>query len=153
MRNCWLFLLIVMISCQPTQKEETTPEENSSDETEPQSLESEKQYDYKPLFGIYDHGSTTKSFGAVVLLSQNGLDLYFTISSVQGACKAETEGVIVMVEHTETFYTGFANIENCPLQFTFYPAENKVDIKEVTLCTIHGSTCSFEGMYVQRKAE
>jgi hypothetical protein len=86
-------------------------------------------------------------------MRQNGLDLYFIVSSVQGTCKAETEGVVVMVEHTDNLYIGFANIENCPLQFTFSPKESKVDIKEVALCTLHGATCSFEGVYVKRKAE
>ena len=149
MRYLFIFLLLVFLGCQSKQNEHAE-QRNIAEQPKKDLTQPQKQYDYTPLYGIYDHESTTNSFGAVLSIQQNGLDLYFSISVVQGNCKAETEGVIVMAEHTENFYIGFADIENCPLQFTFSPKENKIDIKEVTLCTIHGSTCSFEGVYEKR---
>lgn len=110
----------------------------------------ENNYDYRPLFGIYDHESTTTGFAAVLSLTQYGNDIYFTVSVSQGECKGESEGVVTILDFNEKFYTGFYDSEDCRMQFSFILEENKVDIKEVTLCSHHGNTCSFEGVYVKR---
>lgn len=151
-----LIFIIILSGCQTKVKEQP----QSVQAVEVDSTQSsndyngkEIQYDYTNIYGVYDHQSTTSSFKAVVSLSESGLDLYGTISVVQGSCKAETESVIVMAERSEDWLIGFADIENCLLQFTLYLKEPKIDIKEVMMCTIHGATCSFEGIYVKRKTQ
>jgi hypothetical protein len=152
MKRAWVLFVILGIGCQSnSRKEEPSQEQNSASPSATETNTPPTIYDYTPLYGVYDHEYATSSFNAVVALKPEGLNLHFTISSAQGSCKAETEGVIAMVEHTDTYFIGFSNIEKCPLQFTFYPTEQKIDIKEVSLCTIHGQTCGFEGMYIKRK--
>jgi hypothetical protein len=108
-------------------------------------------YDYRPFYGIYDHESTTAGFSAVVTINPSGTDLLFTVSVAQGECKGESEGVITMFEHTENYYAGFYSSENCRMQFSFIlQPELKIDIKEVTLCSHHGSNCSYDGIYAKR---
>jgi hypothetical protein len=145
-----LFFIIILLSCTPSKKEVPLEETVPADSTENRPAEV-IEYDYTPLYGIYDHESTTKSFGGVVSIQQQGYDVYATISVVQGTCKSETEGVVVMADHTANFYIGFFQVEGCQLQFNFYPKEQRLDIQEIGVCRIHGPTCSFEGRYSKRK--
>lgn len=110
----------------------------------------EIHYDLNPLYGVYDHESTTKGFSAVLNLTQYGNDLYFTVSVSQGECKGESEGVVPILDYNENYYTGFYNSEDCKMQFSFLITEKKVDIKEVAICSHHGNACSFEGVYLKR---
>jgi len=86
----------------------------------------------------------------VLTLTQYGNDLYFTVSVSQGECKGESEGVVSILDYTENYYSGFYNSEDCRMQFSFLLMEKKIDIKEVTICSHHGSNCSFEGAYLKR---
>jgi hypothetical protein len=153
MKYAPIFFIIILLGCQTKIREQSQPEQAVEVDSTDNYKGVDFQYDYTNLYGVYDHQSTTSNFKAVVSLRENGLDLYGTLSVVQGSCKAETESVIVMAEQTEDWFIGFADIENCVMQFTLYLKEPKIDIKEVMLCTIHGPTCSFEGIYVKRKAE
>lgn len=143
------FFLITLFSCKPQPKEEPLQQADSA--TQEIIHQTETQFDYTPIYGVYDHESTTEGFGAVVSIRQEGFNLYFTLSVSQGSCKSETEGVVTMVEHTKNYYTGFYNFDKCPLQFTFYPTQQKVDVKEVSLCTVHSGGCNYEGVYLKRK--
>ncbi len=145
--------LILLAGCQSKQPAETTTEPDSvSVDVTPQDAYEKpgNNYDYRELFGVYDHESTTNGFSAVLSLGQNGYDLYFTVSVVQGGCKGETEGVVLMLDQKQNYYAGFYESDDCRLQFTFMPAEKKVDIKEVSLCKLLESGCSFEGTYLKR---
>lgn len=108
-------------------------------------------YTYKILRGIYDHESTTRGFSAVLTLAEDGNDLSFTLSVLQGSCNGQAEGKITVVSHEENYHVGFFDSDQCPLQFTLLFSDEKIDIKEVSLCRLHGSNCSFEGTYVKRK--
>jgi hypothetical protein len=136
---------------------------NSQDATDNQTVEvdsaseyykdpqEEIVYNYRAFAGIYDHESNTKGFTAVLNITESGNDLSFTISVSQGACKGEAEGKITMVSHDKNSHSGFYELSDCPLQFTFLVQENKIDVKEVSLCQLHESGCAFEGTYVKRK--
>lgn len=108
-------------------------------------------YDYHRFAGIYDHESTTKGFSAILVITENGNDLAFTLSVAQAGCKGEAKGNILMISHEPTYYVGFYEADECPLQFTLMLSENKIDVKEVNLCRLHESNCAFEGGYVKRK--
>lgn len=141
-----------MIGCQQKQSEtKATQTDTTTAEVKPQdAYEAPKEYDYREFFGAYDHESTTNGFYATLSILQNGNDLYFNVSVVQGGCKGETEGVVLMVEHTQDYYTGFYESEDCKLQFTFNRLEKKIDIKEISLCRLLQGNCSFEGVYLKR---
>lgn len=109
-------------------------------------------YDYQRFAGIYDHESTTKGFTAVLVITENGNDLSFELSVAQAGCKGEAKGNMVMVSHEKTYYVGFYEVDECPLQFTLMLTENKIDIKEVNLCRMHEANCAFEGAYIKRKS-
>ena len=148
------WLLILLISCgQKQSKEEVSPIDTTSNKVAPEDAfeKEELQVDYREFFGVYDHESSTTGFTAVLALRQNGNDMYFNISVAQGSCKGETEGVVMIVEQTEVYVSGFYEADNCRLQFTFQREENKIDVKEVTLCQLLGGGCSYEGTYVKRK--
>lgn len=146
-----VIFFLVLTACQSSKKESVV--ESSPAVTEENKPAVAADYDYTPIYGIYDHESTTQNFGGVISIQPQGFDVYATISVAQGNCKAETEAVVKMAEHTETYFIGFYEVENCRLQFTFYPVENKIDIQEIGVCTIHGPTCSFEGRYTKRKQD
>jgi hypothetical protein len=146
-------LLLLILGCQQKQSTESAVEaDTTAVEVTPEDgfEKSEVKYDYSELYGVYDHESTTQKFSAVLSLRQNGNDLYFTVSVAQGSCKGETEGVVMMIDHNQNYYSGFYESEDCRLQFTFNLAEKKVDVKEITLCTLLGQGCSFEGSYLKR---
>ncbi|MFZ2904973.1 MAG: hypothetical protein WAZ98_02100 [Cyclobacteriaceae bacterium] len=146
------FLLLLLSACQQKQPEPPVSEEKDSTAPEEETYSSSKQQiDYQEVIGVYDHESTTKGFAAVLSLRENGNDLYFYVSVAQGNCKGETEGVVIMVEQTENYFSGFYESDDCPLQFTFSPGEKKVDIKAVTFCKPLEKNCSYEGTYVKRK--
>jgi hypothetical protein len=153
MRLLLLIFAVTLFACQSKQQEKPASEINSvqaidsTDAFEKDAVE----YDYRDFMGIYDHESTAKGFSAVLSLRQNGKDMYFTISVSQGSCKGETEGVVMIIEQTEVYFSGFYESENCRLQFTLQRSETKVDVKEVTLCQLLGGGCSFEGTYAKRK--
>ncbi len=109
-------------------------------------------YDYQRFAGIYDHESTTKGFTAVLVITENGNDLSFELSVAQAGCKGEAKGNMVMVSHEKTYYVGFYEVDECPLQFTLMLTETKIDIKEVNLCRMHEANCAFEGAYIKRKS-
>lgn len=115
------------------------------------NTEEEVVYNYRTFAGIYDHESNTKGFTAVLNITESGNDLSFTISVSQGACKGEAEGKITMVSHDENGHSGFYELSDCPLQFMLLSKENKIDVKEISLCQLHESGCAFEGTYVKRK--
>ena len=148
-----LCVLLLLFGCKQKKTESATVEiDSASNEVTPEDVyeKSTENYSYDEFFGVYDHESTTKGFSATLSLRQNGNDFYFHVSLVQGSCKGETEGVVLMGEHTQSFYTGFHELEDCRLQFTFNRLEMKVDIKEISLCRILESNCSFEGVYLKR---
>jgi len=147
-----ILLFLLLIACKSKPVEESTPTVQQ-DTISTDSFKPVETHDYSELYGVYDHESNTKGFEAVVAVNQSGLNLSFTVSVTQGSCKTETEGIIVMMKHSEQYLLGFANVENCPLQFTFYPKEKKIDIKEVNVCTLHGPSCSYDGMYKKRNIE
>lgn len=152
MRITLFFIFLLLLGCQQkSQQSETETNSTAVEGTEEDMFtHPEQPYDYSSLYGTYDHESTTKGFGAVLTIRQNGNDLYFYVSVSQGTCKGETEGNVMMFEHTENYHTGFHQSENCMLQFMFIQTEEKIDIKEVNLCTAHGANCSFEGGYIKR---
>lgn len=150
-----LAFIILLSACQqrqPPAEDQTVAKSDSVPEVTPQdAYEKDKtKYTYTEFYGVYDHESTTKGFSAVLTLRQNGNDLYFTASVSQGECKAEIEGVVMMVDHAENYYSGFYESEDCRLQFTLTGTERKIDIKEISLCKMYGENCSFEGTYLKR---
>jgi hypothetical protein len=150
----WVLIIILMSCGQKQSSEAITTSDTTSNEVVPEDAfekEDQLQIDYKRFFGVYDHESSTTGFSAVLALRQNGNDMYFNISVAQGSCKGETEGVVVIIEQTEAYLSGFYEADNCRLQFTFQRTENKVDVKEITLCQLLGGGCSYEGTYVKRK--
>lgn len=153
MRILVFIIVFALFGCQQKSPQQETLTDSTAVEVTEEDMfaDPEQVYDYSALYGTHDHESTTKGFGAVLTIRQNGNDLYFYVSVSQGTCKGEAEGNVIMVEHTENYYTGFYHAENCMLQFTFILAEAKIDIKEVNICTAHGANCSFEGAYVKRK--
>lgn len=108
-------------------------------------------YDYHRFAGIYDHESSTKGFSAILTVTESGNDLAFTISVAQGSCKGEAKGNMLMISHDKTYYVGFYEVDECPLQFTLMLNEDKIDVKEVNLCRLHEANCAFEGTYAKRK--
>ena len=145
---------LIFLSCQQKQSQETTGSVDSAavDVTPEDAYEeTNEDYDYKEFFGTYDHESNTKGFTAMLVIRQNGNDVYFSASVSQGSCKGEMEGVVMMAEHTEMEYLGFYESEDCRLQFTLNRLEKKVDIKEISLCHLLEQGCSFEGLYGKRK--
>lgn len=108
-------------------------------------------YDYRSFTGIYDHESTTKSFSAMLSITESGNDLSFILSVSQGTCTGKVEGRISMVSHAENYHIGFFELAECPLQFNLMTTENKIDVKEVGLCSAHKNNCAFEGTYSKRK--
>jgi hypothetical protein len=151
-----LLIILLFFGCQSKPQQDNTDIQIDT-VTEAQTIESEDvyakpetNYDLRPLYGIYDHESTTKGFSAVLSLTQYGNDLYFTVSVSQGECKGESEGVVPILDYNENYYTGFYNSDDCKMQFSFLLMERKVDIKEVTICSHHGNNCSFEGVYLKR---
>ena len=145
--------LLLLLGCQQKQSEETSVESDSTAvETTPQDAyeKSSNNYNYAEFFGTYDHESNTKGFTAMLVLSQNGNDVYFSASVSQGSCKGEMEGVVMMADHSETDYTGFYESDDCRLQFTFNRSETKIDIKEISVCHMLEQSCSFEGVYLKR---
>lgn len=154
MRFILCALLIVLFGCQQKQSKENIIESDSASvETTPEDAyeETTENINYKDFFGTYDHESNTKGFTAMLVLRQNGNDVYFTASVSQGSCKGELEGVVMMAEHTEMDDLGFYESEDCRLQFTLNRLEKKVDIKEISLCHLLEQGCSFEGVYAKRK--
>lgn len=148
----WLIFLFLLLSgCQQKQPEIPVLEANDTTSAKGTYSSPEKPIHYREVIGVYDHESTTKGFTAVLSLRENGNDLYFYVSVAQGNCKGEAEGVVIMVEQTENYFSGFYESDDCPLQFTFSPGEKKVDIKAVTFCKPLEKNCSFEGTYVKRK--
>lgn len=108
-------------------------------------------YDYQRFAGIYDHESTARGFAAVLVITESGNDLSFTLSVAQGTCKGEVSGNMLMVSHEQHYYVGFFEANECPLQFTLQLTEDKIDVKEVNLCQLRDSNCSFEGNYQKRE--
>jgi len=149
-----LCVLLVLVGCQQKQSQEPSVESDStSSEVTPQDAfeKPATNYNYAEFFGTYDHESNTKGFTAMLVLRQNGNDVYFTASVSQGSCKGEMEGVVMMAEQTQTDYSGFYESDDCRLQFIFSRTEKKVDIKEISLCHLLEESCSFEGVYLKRK--
>lgn len=152
----WLFFLIYLLVAGCAGK---APKENTSNEAIEidsasefyEQPEDKTVYDYRTFQGIYDHESTTRGFSAVLAITESGNDLSFTLSVLQGSCKGEAEGKISMVSHEENYHVGFFELDQCPLQFSLMIQDNKIDIKEVNLCRLHESNCSFEGTYAKRK--
>lgn len=147
----FIFISSLLVGC--STKHQVENESNADTTTaqvtpEDAYVEKVSSFDWPEFYGVFDHESTTKGFSAVLSLKQNGRDLYFTLSVAQGSCKKETEGVVIIVESTEEFPTGFYQSDNCRLQFMFAATDKKVDIKEVPFCGIEG--CGFEGTYVKR---
>ena len=148
-----VFAFLILLGCQQKQSPETNEHTDSTsvDVTPEDAYEETEDYDYKEFFGTYDHESNTKGFTAMLVIRQNGNDVYFSASVSQGSCKGELEGVVMMAEHTEMEYLGFYESEDCRLQFTLNRLEKKVDIKEISLCHLLEQGCSFEGVYGKRK--
>lgn len=149
-----LFIALILVGCKGKVDQERT--DNQSIEVDSakeyfENPEGEKSYDYARFTGIYDHESRTGGFSAVLAVTENGNDLSFTISVAQGNCKGEAEGAIFMLSHEANYYTGFYQIENCQLQFSFMLQEDKIDVKEINICRLHGGSCTFEGTYAKRK--
>jgi hypothetical protein len=145
---------VFLFGCQQKQPQETIIDTDSAAvETTPTDAyeETKENYNYKEFFGTYDHESNTKGFTAMLVLTQNGNDVYFSASVSQGSCKGEIEGVVMMAEHNEMDFLGYFESEDCRLQFTLNRLEKKVDIKEISLCHLLEQGCSFEGVYVKRK--
>ena len=145
--------LLLLFGCQKKQSQDTSIEtDTASVEVTPQDAyeKSDSTYVHTEFFGSYDHESNTKGFTAMLTLRQNGNDVYFTASVSQGSCKGEIEGVVMMAEHTQAYYSGFYEADDCRLQFTFNRLEKKIDIKEISLCHLLEQSCSFEGVYLKR---
>lgn len=155
--NKLLFIFgLLLIGCSGKAPQEQT--ENQAVEIDSASEfydnpEEDVVYNYKQFAGIYDHESNTRGFTAILSLTESGNDLSFTISVSQGSCKGEAEGKIIMVSHEESYYIGFYEPTNCPLQFMLLLQENKIDVKEINLCQLHESSCAFEGTYLKRKTD
>ena len=146
--------LLLLFGCQQKQPKENSVEvDTSSVETTPGDAyeDTTQNYSYKEFLGTYDHESNTKGFTAMLVITQNGNDVYFSASVSQGSCKGELEGVVMMAEHSAMDYLGFYESEECRLQFTLNRLEKKVDIKEISLCHLLEQGCSFEGVYAKRK--
>ena len=151
-----LGVLLLLAACQSKQSGDAPAETDSTSvEVTPEDAyeDSKTNYDYKEFYGTYDHESNTKGFTGILVLRQNGNDLYFTVSVSQGSCKGEMEGVVMMAEHNELDYMGFYESDDCRLQFIFNRPEKKVDIKEISLCNLLEQNCSFEGVYVKQLNE
>ena len=149
-----LCVILLLAGCQQKQSQESSVETDStSNEVTPQDAfeKPSTNYNYSEFYGTYDHESNTKGFTAMLVLRQNGNDVYFTASVSQGSCKGEMEGVVMMAEQTQTDYSGFYESDDCRLQFIFSRTEKKVDIKEISLCHLLEESCSFEGVYLKRK--
>lgn len=152
MKPLIFFFMVLLVSCQQKQREESPAQVEADSVTQEDMYEGPEQtFDYSQFYGIFDHESSTKGFSAVLVLEQNGNDLYFHATVTSQLCNGEMEGVVMMEGQAEEFPLGFFDSEDCKLQFTFSPAEKKVDIKEVAICRSLGPNCSFEGTFVRRK--
>lgn len=150
-----LCALVLLAGCQQKQSQESIVETvpDSVEVTLEDAYEDTTTYNYQEFFGSYDHESNAKGFTAMLVLRQNGNDLYFIASVSQGSCKAEMEGVVMMAEHNELDYMGFYESDDCRLQFILNRPEKKVDIKEISICHLLEQGCSVEGVYVKRLTE
>ncbi len=151
-----LFIVLILACCKEKSQEKNTDYQAVAIDSTAEFYEhegDEKSYDYARFRGIYDHESRTGGFSAVLAVTENGNDLSFTISVAQGNCKGEAEGAIFMMSHEANYYVGFYQLENCRLQFTFMLQENKIDVKEINMCSLHEGSCTFEGSYAKRKSE
>ncbi len=152
--SCFLFGML-LVSCTGKLSQENknteTVEIDSAEEFYEQA-EDKTVYDYQAFKGIYDHESSTQGFSAVLVISESGNDLSFTLSVSQGSCKGEAEGKVTLVSHEENYHIGFFELNECPLQFSLMIKEDKIDVKEINLCRLHESGCTFEGSYAKRKS-
>ena len=146
-----LFLIAVACGKKPQPELMTHAEDTIAEKVSPEdSYEAtDSLFNYHDFYGIYDHESNTNGFGGVLSLRQNGNNLYFTLSVVQGSCKKETEGAVLILPSTDQFPMGFYQSDDCKLQFTFMKVEKKVDVKVINFCGLEG--CSYEGVYSVRK--
>jgi hypothetical protein len=147
------FMLALILSCNGKKSEtESSPETIEVDSARDFYKQSEIDYDYARFQGIYDNESKTSTFSAVLSVTENGDDLSIELSVSQAdGCKGELSGTVFMVGHDVNYYTGFHQHDTCKLQFSFMLTEEKIDIKEIGICTLHESSCSFDGTYVKRK--
>ncbi len=155
MRLCIITVFVFMLLSACGSKQQQT----ENNQTELQVVDSATAYydqgktihNYARFQGIYDHESTTAGFAAILTLEENGNALAFKLSVSQGTCKGEIQGNVFVTAHEQYYYVGFYQAESCPLQFTFMLEDNKVDIKEITLCSEHSTACTFEGTYTKRQ--
>ena len=148
-----ILIFLVLIACEKKNKPEIIlkPQDTTAVEVTPEDAyeKTDSLFSYQEFYGIYDHESNTNGFGAVLSLKQNGNNLYFTLSVVQGSCKKEVEGVVLILPSSDEFPAGFYQSDDCKLQFTFMKTETKVDVKEINFCGLEG--CSYEGLYGKRR--
>lgn len=153
MRRIIFVIGLLAVACAGKKSQDTTDNQSVEIDSAHEYYKPEEEviYNYRTFTGIYDHESNTKGFAAILNITESGNDLSFTISVSQGDCKGEAEGKITMVSHDENSHSGFYELSDCPLQFTVLIKEEKIDVKEVSLCKLHESGCAFEGTYVKRK--
>lgn len=148
-----IFILLLLTGCSSkTPQENTASEAIEIDSAEfYQDTEDETSIDYSNFEGIYDHESTTRGFSAILTIAESGNDLSFTLSVSQGTCKGEVKGKILIISHEDNYHVGFFELDQCPLQFSLMISDSKIDVKEINLCKLHESGCTFEGTYAKRK--
>jgi hypothetical protein len=112
----------------------------------------EQVWDYQAIYGHYTLESAAAGFSASLTIQPQGRDLLFTLVSRKGeTCKGEAGNTVAMVNHNDRYHTGYAIDETCKLEFIFRHTENKIDVRELQLCTLHNPLCGFDGTYVKTK--
>lgn len=153
-----IILSLFVTGCSPKPTTETYPADTIGDEQQPDSVltdpgvyETEDNWDYSHLYGVYLHESNMKGFTAYLEIMPEGNDLSFSLSLKQNSCAGQAAGSVGMAIHGKTEYGGFYNHTDCRMEFIFNLVENTIRIQEVGPCTLHETGCSFNGTYFKKK--
>lgn len=151
-----LIVIIILLASCSVKKEDSSNEigpENTPDSTQVLDKLPDPDWNFSELYGRYQHEASSGTFSSTLVLEPQGLNIAFTLISSKGeSCHGEASGNIAMVDHNENFDTGYWVEEQCKLEFIFRRTDDKVDVKEIHICTLHDTMCGFEGTYSRIKS-
>jgi len=147
-----LALVLVFPHCQEKPREnESTGTQAIEDTVSTTSAPPVPSWDYSKLYGVYFFEGNNGTYASSLTLEPQGLNIAFKLVTTKGkTCRAEANGNIALVNHTENFDTGYWITDDCGLEFSFQLKNQKVDVKEVNTCTLHNEQCLLEGTYIKR---
>lgn len=144
------YLLLALLMACTTREKTSQPESVPIDDTLSVTNPDEPVVSYQAFYGTYVLESAAGGFTATLVIEPRGNDMGFTLTSRKGdSCKGELSGAVAIVSHSTYYSTGYTMEESCKLEFSFRHEEEKIDIKEIHLCTAHDATCGFEGTYAK----